>query len=236
MGNSLYWIRANKISGDFPDTSEALTEPDGLLAAGGDLTLERLILAYRNGIFPWFSDGQPILWWAPNPRSVLFPDVLKISRSLRRTLKRDVFNVTVDQAFDQVIQGCAAPRRDQSDTWITTPMITAYENLYRHGYAHSVECWSRDELVGGLYGVTIGQVFFGESMFSKRADASKVALVELAAQLLDWDYKLIDCQIHNAHLASLGATRIPRRDFNALLYNFCARSPTAGAWARARSL
>ena len=115
-------------------------------------------------------------------------------------------------------------------------MITAYENLYRHGYAHSVECWSRDELVGGLYGVTIGQVFFGESMFSKRADASKVALVELAAQLLDWDYKLIDCQIHNAHLASLGATRIPRRDFNALLYNFCARSPTVGAWARARSL
>ena len=221
MGNSLYWIRANKVSGDLPDTSEALTEPDGLLAAGGDLTLERLILAYRNGIFPWFSDGQPILWWAPNPRSVLFPDVLKISRSLRRTLKRDAFNVTVDQAFDQVIQGCAAPRRDQSDTWITTPMITAYENLYRHGYAHSVECWSRDELVGGLYGVTIGQVFFGESMFSRMSNTSKITLVHLAKRLEEMNFKLIDCQIESNHLCTLGAKLIEREKFTEILNQFC---------------
>ena len=233
MDSPLYSIRANKIADDFPDTSEALTEPDGLLAAGGDLTPERLLAAYRNGIFPWFSDDQPILWWAPDPRSVMYPDALKISRSLRQTLKRDTFNITIDQAFDQVVRGCAAPRRNQSGTWITTSMITAYENLHRHGYAHSIECWATDKLVGGLYGVAIGQVFFGESMFSKRADASKVAMVTLVTQLLEWGYKLIDCQVHNAHLASLGATRIRRHDFDALLANLCACNPDPAAWTTA---
>ncbi len=230
MGSPLYWIRANKVADDFPDTSEALTEPDGLLAAGGDLTPERLIAAYQNGIFPWFSDQQPILWWAPDPRSVMYPDGLKISRSLRQTLKRKAFNITIDQAFDQVVRGCAAPRRNQSGTWITASMMTAYENLHRHGYAHSIECWAADKLVGGLYGVAIGQVFFGESMFSERTDASKVAMVTLATSLLEWGYKLIDCQVHNAHLASLGAIKIRRCEFDALLSSFCASSPDRAAW------
>ena len=230
MSNPLYWVRANRIADDFPDTTEALTEPDGLLAAGGDLTPERLITAYRNGIFPWFSDEQPILWWAPNPRSVMLPEALKVSRSLRRTLKRNLFDVTIDRAFERVVRGCAAPRRDHAGTWITDTMIAAYENLHRHGYAHSVECWATDELVGGLYGVAIGQVFFGESMFSERTDASKVAMVTLVTRLLEWGYKLIDCQVHNAHLASLGAATIQRNEFNALLLNFCACKPHVNAW------
>lgn len=230
MGNPLYWVQAKRLADEFPDTAEALVEPDGLLAAGGDLTPERLLIAYRSGIFPWFSDGQPILWWAPDPRSVLYPDDLKISRSLRKTLKRESFVVTIDRAFDAVIRGCAAPRGGHAGTWITASMIDAYETLHRHGYAHSVECWTNGELVGGLYGVAIGRVFFGESMFSRVSDASKIAMVNLSRRLSQWDYRLIDCQLHNPHLTSLGAVTIPREDFNSMLAALCAVDASADAW------
>lgn len=230
MTDSLYWVRSNRLADDFPATDEALDEPDGLLAAGGDLSPERLLDAYRRGIFPWFSDGQPILWWAPDPRSVLFPERLKISRSLAKTLRRRPFHVTFDTAFAQVMRGCAAPRRGEPGTWITDTMLDAYTDLHRAGYAHSIECWSAGRLVGGLYGVAIGCVFFGESMFSKATDASKVALANLIDRLLPWGYRLIDCQIHNPHLESLGAERIPRAAFNALLGEHCRQVPRADAW------
>jgi leucyl/phenylalanyl-tRNA--protein transferase len=236
MNNPLYWVQANKLSDEFPDTTEALTNPAGLLAAGGDLTPERLLLAYRGGIFPWFSDGQPILWWAPDPRSVLYPDAVKISRSLRKTVNRQPFSVTADQAFDRVMRACAAPRNGQTGTWITNSMIEAYGTLHRHGYAHSVECWEENKLVGGLYGIAIGRVFFGESMFSLATDASKVALVMLTKRLTEWDYGLIDCQVHNPHLASLGAETIARTDFNAMLNKLCAGAPAPRAWLRGAQL
>jgi len=231
MGIPLFWVQANRMADDFPDTEEALQEPDGLLAAGGDLSPERLLSAYRNGIFPWFSAGQPILWWAPDPRSVLFPDRLKISRSLAKTLRRNRFEVSVDTAFSAVMHGCAEPRRDQPGTWITDTMLEAYTTLHRHGYAHSIECWHDGVLAGGLYGVAIGRVFFGESMFTRERDASKVALVALVERLRAWDFRLIDCQIHNPHLASLGAEVIPRTDFNRLLGDYCAAAPQPEAWA-----
>jgi leucyl/phenylalanyl-tRNA--protein transferase len=230
MSNPLYWVQANRLAEEFPDTAQALLEPDGLLAAGGDLTPERLLAAYRGGIFPWFCDGQPILWWAPDPRSILYPQGLKISRSLRKTLKNKPFEVTIDKAFDAVTRGCAGPRRGETGTWITASMRDAYATLHRRGYAHSVECWEHGELVGGLYGVAIGQVFFGESMFNRVTDASKVAIAILAERLTEWEYKLIDCQVHNPHLASLGAGTIPRRDFNRLLSEFCEADPLPRAW------
>ncbi len=230
MSKPVYWVQANRLSDEFPDTVEALDEPDGLLAAGGDLTPERLLVAYRSGIFPWYSDGQPILWWAPDPRSILYPEGLKISRSLRKTLKRQPFTLTIDRAFEAVIRACAAPRRDQPGTWITDSMIEAYGTLHRQGHAHSIECWETDELVGGLYGVAIGRVFFGESMFSRVTDASKVAIVTLGRQLSQWDYRLVDCQVHNPHLASLGAETVRRDDFNAMLKDLCAAAPSPRAW------
>lgn len=230
MSSPLYWVQANRLADGFPDTVEALAEPDGLLAAGGDLAPERLVMAYRSGIFPWYSAGQPILWWAPDPRSIVYPHALKISRSLRKTLKREQFAVTIDQAFEAVIRACAAPRGDHTGTWITDSMIDAYGVLHRRGLAHSIECWAMDELVGGLYGIAIGRVFFGESMFSRMTDASKVAMVTLAAKLAHWDYELIDCQVHNPHLASLGAITIRRDEFNALLHKLCAAPPSPGAW------
>lgn len=230
MSEALYWVRSNRLADDFPDTDEALAEPDGLLAAGGDLSPGRLLNAYRRGIFPWFSDGQPILWWAPDPRSVLFPDRLKVSRSLARTLRRQPFHVTFDTAFIDVMRGCASPRRGEPGTWITDAMLEAYSGLHRDGHAHSVECWQAGHLVGGLYGVAIGCVFFGESMFSAATDASKVALANLVEHLIAWGYRLIDCQIHNPHLESLGAERIPRARFNTLLRDQCGKSPRADAW------
>ena len=234
MSDPLYWVQANRLAEEFPDPDDALAEPDGLLAAGGDLSPERLLTAYRAGIFPWFSAGQPILWWAPDPRSVLFPGELHVSRSLARTLRRDRFDVTFDEAFDTVIEACAAPRRGQPGTWITPSMHDAYRTLHRHGHAHSVECWTDGKLVGGLYGVALGRVFFGESMFSHENDASKVALVHLVRHLVAWDYRLIDCQIHNPHLASLGARTIPRREFTHLLDAHCDAAPADGAWSGAR--
>jgi len=197
----------------FPPVARALAAPNGLLAAGGDLSPERLLEAYRNGIFPWFSPGDPILWWSPDPRMVLFPPDLKLSASLKKTLKRAYFKVTTDQAFEQVVRACAAPRAGENGTWIVEEMIAAYCELHRLGHAHSVEVWMEDELVGGLYGVALGKMFYGESMFSKRTDGSKIAFAHMARQLEHWGFGMIDCQMYTPHLASLGAREIPRAEF-----------------------
>ena len=201
----------------FPDPGFALDEPNGLLAAGGDLGPERLLCAYRRGIFPWFSEGQPILWWSPDPRAVLWPEAMHVSRSLRRTQRRARFSVSTDTAFDRVVRECAAPRPGRDDTWITPEMAAAYGRLHRAGHAHSIECWRGGDLAGGLYGVAIGRVFFGESMFSRAADASKIAL----AHLCTLGFELIDCQIPNAHLARLGVVEMSRRRFLARLDELC---------------
>ena len=197
----------------FPPVEQAETEPNGLLAVGGDLSSVRLLNAYRRGIFPWYSDEQPILWWSPDPRTVLYPERLKISRSLGKTLRNKPFRISFDQAFERVVSACSAPRREDEGTWITAEMAAAYRELYRIGYAHSVEVWQDARLVGGLYGVALGSVFFGESMFSLERDASKVALVHLTRPLLKRGFRLIDCQVHSTHLISLGAEEIPRRRF-----------------------
>jgi leucyl/phenylalanyl-tRNA--protein transferase len=212
------WISDTAPPDEFPDVEFALGQPNGLLAVGGDLTPERLRCAYRRGIFPWFSQGQPILWWAPDPRAVLFPERLRVCRSLRKTLRKGDFDVTADQAFREVMVGCASPRQDQNDTWITRDMIRAYCHLHFLGHAHSVECWRDGRLAGGLYGVAIGRVFFGESMFSAERDASKVALAHLCALGFD----LVDCQLPSEHLARLGATPVPRPEFTRLLARSCA--------------
>lgn len=207
------WIDPADPSRAFPDVNLALRDPDGLLAVGGDLDSRRILNAYRHGIFPWYSDEQPILWWSPDPRTVLFPAQLKVSRSLRRTLNRRRLRITFDRAFDAVIAACAEPRARSFGTWITHDMRDAYCRLHREGWAHSVECWSDGQLAGGLYGIAIGRVFFGESMFSRESDASKVAFCHLVRQLSAWHFGLIDCQVYSVHLASLGATEIPRRVF-----------------------
>ena len=197
----------------FPPVDLALRDPNGLLAAGGDLSPSRLIDAYAKGIFPWFNEDDPVLWWSPDPRMVLPLDEVRISRSLRRTIRARTFRVTADTAFTRVMAGCAEPRRDQQGTWITEDMTRAYARLFDLGYAHSIEAWIGDELAGGLYGVALGRMFFGESMFSRRSDASKVALVLLARQLARWRFQLIDCQMSTGHLASLGAREIDRAVF-----------------------
>jgi len=197
----------------FPPLETALARPNGLLAVGGDLSPSRLIDAYRRGIFPWFNEGEPILWWSPDPRMVLFPQELKISRSLRKTLKRGNYEIRADSAFKQVMEACAAPRGDQAGTWIHAEMIAAYEKLHEMGMAHSMETWIEGELVGGLYGVGQGKMFFGESMFSRVSDASKIAFVHLVTQLQRWGFEMIDCQMKTEHLASLGAREISRKEF-----------------------
>jgi leucyl/phenylalanyl-tRNA--protein transferase len=197
----------------FPPVEQA--SPDGLLAIGGDLQPERLLEAYRHGIFPWYNDDQPILWWSPDPRTVLFPDKLHISRSLKRSLRPGIFSVTLDTCFLQVMQHCAGPRPQYPDggTWITAEMLDAYTRLHELGYAHSVETWQEGKLVGGLYGVALGGAFFAESMFTRASDASKVALVSLVRQLEAWGFRLMDCQQSSPHLTALGAEAVPRRDF-----------------------
>ncbi|MGR9116298.1 MAG: leucyl/phenylalanyl-tRNA--protein transferase [Gammaproteobacteria bacterium] len=214
----------------FPPLDKALKEPNGLLAIGGCLSPERLINAYRHGIFPWFNPGEPVLWWSPDPRLVLYPDRVKISRSLRKTLRRSLFTVTYDKAFNRVIESCAAPRPGSSGTWITEEMKQAYNTLHRMGLAHSAEAWIDGELVGGLYGIAIGQVFFGESMFHKITDASKVVFVTLAEHLKKWNFQLIDCQVQTQHLFSLGAEEISRYDFSKQLRRYCSIEPVATAW------
>jgi leucyl/phenylalanyl-tRNA---protein transferase len=223
-------VRLDPVVVHFPPVEAALEEPNGLLAVGGDLRPARLLAAYRRGIFPWYGDRQPILWWSPDPRAVLFPGSIHISRSLRKTLKRSKFRVTMDLAFRQVIAGCAGPRRSGGGTWITAEMRQAYVRLYELGHAHSVECWREGELAGGLYGVCVGRVFSGESMFSRYPDASKVALVALARQLERWGYRLIDCQLHSEHLARLGAVNVPRSQFVALLQRWASGPEFPDAW------
>jgi leucyl/phenylalanyl-tRNA--protein transferase len=191
-----------------------LAEDSGLLAVGGDLSKSRLLLAYAMGIFPWYSDDDPILWWSPDPRLVLFPDELKISRSLKQTMNKQIFTVTFDTAFEQVISSCASvPRKDGNGTWLTDEMRDAYALLHNSGYAHSVEVWHNGKLAGGLYGVSLGSAFFGESMFTKKSNASKIAFVSLVKQLMKWNFSFIDCQMTTPHLVSLGAREIPRREF-----------------------
>jgi len=215
----------------FPDPALAETDPNGLLAVGGDLSPQRLRNAYRLGIFPWYSDGQPILWWSPDPRLVLFPDRLRISRSLRKTLRRDSYRVSLDRDFAAVIRGCAATRPDGGGTWIVPEMVAAYERLHALGLAHSAEAWRDGELVGGLYGVALGRVFFGESMFSRASDASKAAFVHLVHRLADWGCALIDCQVYTPHLASLGAVQIPRTEFQQHLARALDQPLAPQAWA-----
>jgi leucyl/phenylalanyl-tRNA--protein transferase len=198
----------------FPPLDTALAHPNGLLAAGGDLSPQRLIEAYRCGIFPWFNEGDPILWWSPDPRMVLFPAELKISRSLRKTLKKANYTIRADSAFRQVVQACAAPRKGRPGTWIHDEMIAAYTALHEMGMAHSIETWMEGELVGGLYGVSQGKMFFGESMFSRTTDASKVAFAHLVRHLERRGFKMIDCQMKTAHLASFGAREISRKEFS----------------------
>jgi leucyl/phenylalanyl-tRNA---protein transferase len=198
----------------FPDPEQALTDPNGLLAAGGDLSQERLLAAYRQGIFPWYEEGQPILWWCPEPRTVLYPEHFRLRRSLRKALRNKPWTVSFDRNFDAVIRACAAPRDGSSGTWITPDMVNAYNRLHIAGHAHSVEVWdAQGGLIGGLYGIGIGHVFFGESMFSLATDASKIGYATLICHLQHWGYRLIDCQMESAHLLSLGAENIPRRVF-----------------------
>jgi leucyl/phenylalanyl-tRNA--protein transferase len=209
----------------FPPIEQALRSPNGLLAAGGDLSSARLLQAYRRGIFPWFSEGEPILWWSPEPRMVLFPNEFKVSHSLRKTLRNGHHEVRIDSAFEQVMRACAAPREGANGTWIHEEMIAAYCDLHRMGYAHSVETWMNGELAGGLYGMALGRMFYGESMFSRRTDASKIALAHLAAQLEKWNFGMIDCQMNTPHLTSLGAREIPRKDFITRLQDLVNYTP-----------
>jgi len=217
----------------FPPIQSALKHPNGLLAAGGELSSERLLEGYRRGIFPWFSADDPILWWSPDPRMILFPAELKISRSLGKTLRNRPYEARFDSAFDDVMAGCAAPRKGEAGTWIGGGMLEAYRRLHRLGYAHSVETWIDGELAGGLYGVAIGRVFFGESMFSRVHDASKIALAALVGHLRSAGFRLIDCQMRTRHLETLGAREIPRRRFSRLLEELIHYPRSPGSWSGA---
>ena len=214
----------------FPPLEKALRQPNGLLAVGGDLSPERILLAYRHGIFPWFNEDDPILWWSPDPRMVLVPSEFIVSHSLKKLLRSGQFDVRFDSAFVEVMTACAAPRDGQAGTWIHSDMIDAYTELHRLGYAHSVETWCDGELIGGLYGMCIGKMFFGESMFSRRSNASKIALARLCQQLKHWGFGLIDCQMHTPHLASLGARAIPRVEFQQSLLELVNCAPVALPW------
>lgn len=215
---------------NFPPTHRALTCPNGLLAAGGALDAPTLLAAYRRGIFPWYEAPQPVLWWTPDPRAVLFPEELHISRSLRRTLRRQRFKLSTDRAFGEVMRACAEPRAAADSTWIDGAMCRAYGELHRLGWAHSVEVWEHNALVGGLYGVCMGGVFFGESMFSRASDASKVALVALVRMLQERDVGLIDCQVETAHMNRLGARQIPRVDFEKRLAQTVVQGARCVSW------
>jgi len=215
----------------FPPAESALENPNGLLAVGGELTCEWLMAAYTNGVFPWFEDdASPILWWCPDPRAVLVPDQFKVARSLAKRIRNGGFRVTMDTAFGDVVLGCSQPRAYSDDTWITRRMMNAYIKLHAMGYAHSVEIWLNDLLVGGLYGVSLGRMFFGESMFGIEKDASKVAFFYLVQQVTTWEFNLIDCQIMNDHLASLGAISMPRKEFLHLLVENRDNLTRMGKW------
>ena len=222
------WLRTSSL---FPPIDAALDDPNGLLAAGGDLSPERLVDAYRHGIFPWYNGGQPILWWSPNPRMVLPVEEFRFPRSLGKVVRQQRFAIRVDTAFKDVITACAEPRNGQSGTWITPQVVDAYTALHRQGYAHSIESWREDRLVGGLYGVAIGRMFYGESMFARESDASKVALVKLVAMLKHMDMPLIDCQQETDHLARFGARPITRREFAGWLRRLIPSPAPAERWS-----
>ncbi len=212
--------------------SPELAEEDGLLAVGGDLSVERLLAAYSVGIFPWYSDDSPILWWSPDPRLVLIPGDLRVSRSLRQTIKKGTYRTTFDHAFERVMRSCGEMRRkDEAGTWITEEMIGAYCRLHEKGFAHSVESWAGDELAGGLYGVALGGVFYGESMFAGKSDASKVAFVKLVRQLAEWKFRIIDCQVKTLHLMSLGAKEVPRSEFLKIVRKALKVQTPQGKWS-----
>jgi leucyl/phenylalanyl-tRNA---protein transferase len=232
----LFLLDPHDSASPFPDVQLAEREPNGLLAVGGDLSTARLVNAYRRGIFPWFSRGDPILWWAPDPRTVLYPEHVRVARSLRKTMRKRTLAVTMDQAFGAVIRGCSAPRPGSDGTWLVPEMIAAYERLHRQGLAHSVEVWRDGELAGGLYGVALGRVFFGESMFSQVRDASKVALVHLCRSLQAWGFRLIDCQVMTGHLIRMGAEELPREDFVRLLHRWCGEPLPADRWSQPEPL
>lgn len=214
----------------FPDPS--LAEPSGLLGVGGDLSVERMLLAYRSGIFPWYSDGQPILWWSPDPRMVLYSDRLRVPRSLAKRIRQQRYEIRMNTAFEQVVIACAeADRPDQDRTWITDEMIDAYVRLHQAGHAQSIEAWADDELVGGLYGVSVGRLFSGESMFARAPDASKIALVHAIRQLAIWDFPLVDCQVYTDHLERFGAVEIDRTRYLAAVRQLVAEPSRIGPWA-----
>ena len=225
---TLPWLDPDYIA--VPPVDTALTDPNGLLAVGGALTPEWLLTAYSQGIFPWYEDDQPILWWSPDPRLVLRPEQLHISRSLRKLLRKHSLRATLDSEFEAVVSACAEPRRESAGTWITDAMREAYCRFHAAGYAHSVEVWDGDELAGGLYGVAIGHIFFGESMFSRQPDASKVAIVYLCRQLQRWGFRLIDCQVSSPHLLTLGAREISRAEFQRELQDNETVATRLGSW------
>lgn len=228
----LTWFSSDSAAGpqQFPPTSFALDEPNGLLAVGGDLSPNRILDAYHRGIFPWFEEDQPILWWSPDPRTVLFPAEFHLSRSLAKTLRRRQFEIRVDTAFNRVLDECAAPRDLHGGTWLIPSMRRAYSELHHRGYAHSVEAWRDGELVGGLYGLALGSVFFGESMFSRESNASKAAFATLVDNLQHWGFELVDCQVASGHLFSLGAREISRSDFESLLNRGLQKAVDPAVW------
>lgn len=235
MAQEMRWLGPPGSDVRFPDPASALPWPNGLLAAGGDLSPERLLAAYRLGIFPWYEAGQPILWWCPDPRAVIFPHKLHVARRLRRFLARRPFEASFDRDFAAVVRGCARSEVLGTGTWITPEMMSAYFRLHELGHAHSVEVWAGDELAGGLYGVAVGRAFFAESMFSRRSNASKAAMIFLERELRARDFLLMDCQLPSRHLSSMGAREIPRREFLALVSRSLVGAPLEGSgWSRAR--
>lgn len=224
---TIHWIPENATPDSFPDLSEALSDPNGLLAAGGDLSLPRLLAAYERGIFPWYSDDQPILWWSPDPRLVMFPEELHIAKRMRSFLRNHPYQIRFDSAFREVVLACAQPRHEEDGTWITDEMLNAYCDLHDKGHAHSLEVWQvengKENLIGGIYGVAIGAVFFGESMFSRKTNTSKLAFIALSRHLQHWGYELVDAQVESPHLLTLGCRPIPRDEFSVILGSACQR-------------
>ncbi len=227
MTRMIPWLEAEDA---FPPLACALAEPNGLLAAGADLSPARLLTAYRSGIFPWYGKDQPVLWWSPDPRMVLFPAEFRVPRSLAKRLRRRDYEIRTDTAFETVMRACAAPRDGDAGTWITPDMVAAYCELHRLGHAHCVETWIDGELAGGLYGIALGRAFYGESMFTRAPDASKIALAHLVRQLTRWQFGMIDCQMNTAHLARFGAREIPRGEFSRRLTELVNYPSSVGAW------
>ncbi len=231
---NITWISSDDPPDAFPEIESAFDIPDGLLAAGGDLSPERLLYAYRHGIFPWYDSGQPILWWSPDPRCVLRPHEFHVSKRLRRSLSRSKLEVSFNQAFSAVIAACAEDRIGQQGTWITDDMADAYSRLHQQGWAHSIEIWQGNRLAGGLYGLAIGRAFFGESMFSRQTNASKAAMLALCQQMVQNDFEILDCQVESPHLVSLGASLMPRNKFAAVLRQACKSNAQFFDWPAGR--